>query len=114
MGVKSYTLNPVRYFRNFKVQDPSLNSTFFQLPGQENEGYVQTEFGPTIIERGDTIEPKPEEKKQKASKDGLTSVIGEFGKYQLAICLILGATNVGIGWSNVANKFYNTKVNQKH
>ncbi len=80
------------------------------MTGHENDGYVTTEFGRSIIDNVDGINTESSKKKKKDSKDILTSVIGEWGKWQLALCLILGATNISIGWVNFANKFYNTKV----
>jgi hypothetical protein len=91
-----------------------IQNTFFQLTGHANEGFAETEFGPSIIYNNDTDTAVGNavggKKSKKDTTDCLTSVIGEFGLFQKVWCSLMGSTGLVIGWLTLSNKFLTTQV----
>ena len=79
-----------------------------------------TYFGPSIIynvkeenkTENDDSAKKQEEKNSKNSEDVLTSVIGEFGPYQLIWSILLGSTGITTGMLVFSNKFFTSNVSK--
>ncbi len=67
--------------------------------------YITTDFG-TKVELNEKIEEALTEAEAEAEeKDVLVSIIGNFGKYQLLNCLLMGFTGITFSWMNFGTKF---------
>jgi hypothetical protein len=64
---------------------------------------VTTEFG-TEVEKTEE-EAEAEAEAEAEEKDVLVSIIGNFGKYQLLNCLLMGFTGITFSWMNFGTKF---------
>jgi len=65
--------------------------------------YITTDSG-TKVERNEKI-IEAEVEAETEEKDILVSIIGNFGKYQLLNCLLMGFTGITFSWMNFGTKF---------
>ena len=69
--------------------------------------YITTEFGTKVEKNAGEVDEAAmaEVEAEEEEKDVLVSIIGNFGKYQLLNCLLMGLTGITFSWMNFGTKF---------
>ena len=89
---------------------------------QSQQKYVTTEFGTSIQENVDKFEDEENDTNDEnvgddeqdsgrgEDSDIFVSILGDFGKFQLRIVLLMGLTGLTFSWANFGTKFITDDV----